>query len=158
MDLIVRLGGPSYTGDMWTVKKLGINYGVFDDPVDENIDIMLAWWDVSTPTPDVRDMGKIAIWQKQLNYRLGAAGLGAMQTVFTDFPELTDRLSYEKTGRGKEILQIFASSSTAGTSLVCSGVLEFEQVLVQSQIPDDFSEYEFDFLLEDDTNDEHENQ
>ncbi len=149
MELMHTFGGPTNFGDKWDLLNLEINFGIFVDPVDQNNDYVLKWGSPMAPAPDVRSIGEVAEWQKPLNFRVGT--FDAMQTIFHDdiefLPEQVKQ--YEVGGEGKEVLQLWVSSSLSGASIVCSGRLDIEKTIIQRQIPDDHSEFEADFRFED---------
>ncbi len=148
---VVNFGGPEEKGDNWTLKTLNIDYGIFDDPLDENLTFAFYWAVPTSSSPDIRNNAGL-IWVANQNYRVVTA-VGILETTDHDQVDLSELKAYENSSFDNENLFIGVASSTTSTFVV-SGTLSYEARLAQRQTRDDFSEYESGFLFEEASDEE----
>lgn len=154
-ELMINFGSPQLPGDEITVKHLSIDYGIFDDPIDENIFFSLYTADPGNPAIDL-DSSQSQIWQGAVTFRV-LDSTGVIQTTKHAEVELNEKVSYESPEGDRQAILLGHGSSSSAASVLSMGALSMEITLVQRQMPDDFTEFEFDFLRED-TLEEEENQ
>lgn len=140
-----NFGGPQDPGDEWALDTLNIDYGIFDDPVDENITFGL-YWAVPTSSSPNQDLPAGFVWSASQNYRV-LSSVGVIEATEFSQVDLNQTKVHEASSFDNENLFIGVSSS-ASSSIVFSGNLTYEQTLRQFTFADDLSEYEFDFLFE----------
>ncbi len=148
---VVFFGGPEEKGDTWELERLNINYGLQDDPVDENIEWALYWADPVSRNPN-KDTDGGYIWSAFQHFRV-LTSVGVIIVSQNAEVDLSGLKSYENSTFDNENLFIGALSS-ANSSVATSGNLLYRQRLVQRQMADDFSEYESGFLFEEASDEE----
>lgn len=151
-ELLVNFGQPQLPGDKIRVKHLSIDYGIFDDPVDENIFFSLYSADPANPAIDL-DSSQSQMWQGAVTFRV-LDSTGVIQTTKHAEVKLDELVSYEGPESDRNSILLGAGSSSVAASILAMGALSMEVTLVQRQLADDFSEFEFDFVFEDTIDDE----
>ncbi len=141
-----NFGRPTYKGDSWTIQKFDMDYGIGEDPVDANINFSLYVAAPGSP-PDFDDEnGSNFLWQATQFYRVLSA-VGVIETTDTLNLELDEEIAWENDGeQAGDILLGLAGSAV----LLCfgAGFISIKKSLLQTQLKDDFSEYEMDFQFE----------
>lgn len=145
--VVSNWGRPTHIGDEWKITKLYMDFGIFDDPVDENVSFTVFVGDPDAP-PDMDNTESASniLWTNTQFYRV-LSSVGVIETTDTALVDLDDEIAWEQDGsQAGDILMGFHGSAAAGMFAV--GFIEIEKSLMQSQVKDDFSEYEMDFLFE----------